>query len=67
MASVHRALADAEANEALAGPEIIAPRRPVRAGLTGPGTTGEVVDMLVEHTEDEANDVVTAPSGAGPR
>ncbi|WP_406430363.1 hypothetical protein OHB00_01290 [Streptomyces sp. NBC_00631] len=52
--------ADAEASQAPAGPEIIAPRRPAQADLTGPGTTDEVVDMLVEQTEDQAHDVVAA-------
>ncbi|MFF4052809.1 hypothetical protein ACFYZ5_39805 [Streptomyces chartreusis] len=62
MASVYRALAEAEASQAPTGPEIIAPRRPARVGLTGPGSgsTDEVVDTLVEHTEDGTNDVVAA-------
>ncbi|MEU6773571.1 hypothetical protein [Streptomyces sp. NPDC046759] len=38
VASVHRALAETEASEAPAGPEIIPPRRPMRVDLTGPGS-----------------------------
>ncbi|MFF8261312.1 hypothetical protein [Streptomyces virginiae] len=38
VASLYRALAEAEATEAPAGPEIIAPRRPTRVGPTGPGS-----------------------------
>jgi DNA invertase Pin-like site-specific DNA recombinase len=78
VASVYRALAEAEATEAPAGPEIIAPRRPTRVDLTGPGSgtdpelmerltrqvlgpgTGDVVDTLVEQTEDGTDNVVAA-------
>ncbi|EGX60675.1 MULTISPECIES: recombinase family protein [Streptomyces] len=60
VASLYRALAEAEENEAPAGPEIIAPRRPARVDLTGPGngTTGEVVNTLVEQTGDGTNEIV---------
>ncbi|MFG2862327.1 hypothetical protein [Streptomyces sioyaensis] len=78
VASVYRALAEAEATEAPAGPEIIAPRRPTRVDFTGPGSgtdpelmerltrqvlgpgAGDVVDTLVEQTEDGTDDVVAA-------
>ncbi|MEU9056452.1 hypothetical protein AB0D37_39710 [Streptomyces sp. NPDC048384] len=73
-----RALAEAEESEAPAAPGILAPRRPTRVDLTGPGSgtdpelmerlqrqvlggaTDEVVDTLVEQTEDGTNDVVAA-------
>ncbi|MFJ8696967.1 hypothetical protein [Streptomyces roseolilacinus] len=75
VASVYRALADAEAAaEAPAGPDIIAPRRPTRVDLTGPGSGtapelmerfhrqvlegDSVLEALVEQTEDGTNDVV---------
>ncbi|WP_381562705.1 recombinase family protein [Streptomyces eurythermus] len=38
VASLYRALAEAEQAEAPAGPEIIAPRRPTRVDFTGPGS-----------------------------
>ncbi|MFG2120997.1 recombinase family protein [Streptomyces sp. NPDC048710] len=48
VASVYRALAEAEANQAPAGPEIIASRRPTRVDLTGPGsgTDPELMERL---------------------
>ncbi|MFE2473078.1 hypothetical protein [Streptomyces mirabilis] len=48
VASVYRALAEAEAAEAPAGPEIIAPRRPTRVDFTGPGsgTDPELMERL---------------------
>ena len=61
VASVYRALAEAEETGAPAGPEIIAPRRPTRVDLTGPGSgTTDAVGTVVEQTEDQANDVVAA-------
>jgi hypothetical protein len=64
----------AEATDASARPEIIAPRRPTRVDLTGPGsgtgpevmerltrldgTSDEVTDALAEQTEDGTKDVV---------
>ncbi|WP_344594331.1 hypothetical protein [Actinomadura vinacea] len=61
VASVYRALAEAEETGAPAGPEIIAPRRPTRVDLTGPGSgTTDAAGTVVEQTEDQANDVVAA-------
>nr|WP_234327949.1 recombinase family protein [Streptomyces sp. NRRL F-2664] len=62
VASVYRALADAEASEAPAGPEIIAPRRPTRVDLTGPssGTDLELMDRLTRQALGGATDEVTA-------
>ncbi|WP_307811920.1 recombinase family protein [Streptomyces sp. HB-N217] len=62
VASVYRALADAEASEAPAGPEIIAPRRPTRVDLTGPssGTDPELMDRLTRQALGGATDEVTA-------
>ncbi|WP_455771599.1 recombinase family protein [Streptomyces hygroscopicus] len=76
VASVYRALADAEQDQTPTGPEIVAPRRPTRVDLTGPGSGTDpelmerltrqvlegdgVLDTLVEQTEDGTNDVVAA-------
>ncbi|KUN97514.1 recombinase family protein [Streptomyces caeruleatus] len=61
LASVHRALAEAEETGAPAGPESIAPRRPTRVDLTGPGSgTTDAVGTVAEQTEDQANDVAAA-------
>jgi DNA invertase Pin-like site-specific DNA recombinase len=76
VASLYRALAEAEQAEAPTGPKIIAPRRPTRVDLTGSGADPELMerlqhqvldgaadymlDTLVEQTEDETNDVVAA-------
>lgn len=46
VASLYRALAEAEETGPPAGPEIIAPRRPARADLTGPGAGDEVAELL---------------------
>ncbi|MFE1391105.1 hypothetical protein ACFW5M_33835 [Streptomyces albogriseolus] len=76
VASVYRALADAEETDAPVGPDIITPRRPIRGDLTGPGsstdpelmerltrqvldgTTGQVMNDLVQQAERDADDVV---------
>ncbi|MEV5849501.1 hypothetical protein AB0M32_46830 [Streptomyces sp. NPDC051985] len=64
VASVCRALAEAEETGAPAGPEIITPRRPTRVELTGPGSGAtDAVGTVVEQTEDQANDVVAALLG----
>ncbi|MFF0516807.1 hypothetical protein [Streptomyces sp. NPDC004250] len=76
VASVYRALADAEETAAPPGPGMAAPRRPRRVGLTGPGSTADpelmkrhqrqvlegdgVLDTLVEQTESDEDDVVAA-------
>jgi DNA invertase Pin-like site-specific DNA recombinase len=76
VASVYRALADAEETGQPAGPEIIAPRRPMRVDLTGPGSGTDpelmerltrqvlegdgVLDTLVEQSEEQTDDVVAA-------
>lgn len=78
VASVYRALAEAEEGEGSSATGIIAPRRPTRVDVTGPGSTADlelmrrltrqvlggstdnVVDTLVEQTEDGTNDVVAA-------
>jgi hypothetical protein len=59
VASVYRALAEAEA---LAGPEIIAPRRPTRVDLTDPSsdTDPELMDRLTRQALGGATDDVTA-------
>ncbi|WP_419796097.1 recombinase family protein [Streptomyces mexicanus] len=61
VASVYRALADADAaTEAPAGPDIIAPRRPTRVDLTGPGsgTDPELMQRLTRQVLGSADDVV---------
>ncbi|MGW0844249.1 recombinase family protein [Streptomyces sp. NPDC002787] len=78
VASVYRALADAEETDASAGPGIVAPRRPMRVDLTGPGSgtdpelmerlqrqvlggaADDVMDTLVEQSEEQTDDVVAA-------
>ncbi|MEU5304332.1 hypothetical protein ACH4YO_31785 [Streptomyces noursei] len=85
VASLYRALAEAEQAETPAVPEIIAPRRPARVDLTGPGSAtdpelmerlqrqvlggaaDDVLDTLVEQTEDQANNVVAALLAQAPR
>ncbi|MFI8244421.1 hypothetical protein ACIF83_45600 [Streptomyces sp. NPDC085866] len=61
VASVYRALAEAEANQAPAGPEIIASRRPTRVDLTGPGsgTDPELMERLTQQVLDGTSDEVT--------
>ncbi|MDG9702601.1 hypothetical protein [Streptomyces sp. DH37] len=69
--SVYRALAEAEATEAPAGPEIIAPRRPTRVDLTGLGssTEPELVERLtrqvLDGTSDEVTDALAEQTGDG--
>ncbi|MFF5106796.1 recombinase family protein [Streptomyces sp. NPDC000134] len=60
VASVYRALADAEEADSSAGPEIIAPRRPTRVDLTGPGsgTDAELMQRLNRQVMDGATDEV---------
>jgi hypothetical protein len=62
MASVYRALAEAEESEAPAGPEIVAPRRPTRVDLTGPGsgTDPELMERLTRQVLGGATDEATA-------
>lgn len=76
VASVYRALADAEETAAPGGPGVVAPRRPTRVDLTGPGSGTDpelmerlqrqvlegdgVLDTLVEHSEEQTGDVVAA-------
>ncbi|MFE5518380.1 recombinase family protein [Streptomyces virginiae] len=58
VASLYRALAEAEQAEAPAGPEIIAPRRPTRVDLTGPGsgTNPELMERLQHQVLTPATD-----------
>ncbi|MGW2741859.1 recombinase family protein [Streptomyces sp. NPDC001450] len=71
VASVYRALAESEATEAPAGPEIIAPRRPTRVDLTGPGsgTDPGLMDRLTQQvldgTSDEVIDALTEQTDDG--
>ncbi|ANP50676.1 recombinase family protein [Streptomyces griseochromogenes] len=71
IASLYRALAEAEATEAPAGPKIIAPRRPPRVDLTGPGsgTDPELMDRLTQQvldgTSDEVIDALTEQTDDG--
>ncbi|WP_345584321.1 recombinase family protein [Streptomyces prasinosporus] len=61
VASVYRALADAEtAADATAGPGIVAPRRPMRVDLTGPGsgTDPELRERLTRQVMDGTTDDV---------
>ncbi|MFD9099027.1 recombinase family protein [Streptomyces collinus] len=76
VSSVYRALADAEQDQTPAGPDIIAPRRPTRVNLTGPGSGTDpelmerlqrhvlegdgVLDTLVDQTQDGTDDVAAA-------
>ncbi|WP_216373028.1 hypothetical protein [Streptomyces tailanensis] len=71
VASLYRALAEAEAAEAPAGPEIIAPRRPNRVDLTGPGN-GAAPDLMerltqqvLNGTSDEVTDVLAEQTEDG--
>ncbi|MFF5143074.1 hypothetical protein ACFY6U_25655 [Streptomyces sp. NPDC013157] len=61
VASVYRALAEAEETDAPAGPESVAPRRPTRVDLTGPGsgTDPELMDRLQRQVLGGATDEVT--------
>ncbi|MCZ4602705.1 recombinase family protein [Streptomyces sp. Lzd4kr] len=61
VASVYRALADAEETCAPAGPEIVAPRRPTRVDLSAPGsgTDPELMDRLQRQVLGRATDEVT--------
>lgn len=63
VASLYRALAEAEQAEAPAGPEIIAPRRPMRVDLTGPGsgTDPELMERLQHQVLAPAADGVPRP------
>ncbi|MGW2648520.1 hypothetical protein ACWC2T_27205 [Streptomyces sp. NPDC001393] len=71
MASVYRALAEAQASEAPAGPEVFAPRRPMRVDLTGPGsgTDPELLERLTRQVLGPAVgdvvDTLVEPSGDG--
>ncbi|WP_413806290.1 hypothetical protein [Streptomyces sp. OE57] len=56
VASVYRALADAEETDVPAGPDIIAPRRPTRVDLTGPGGGTDLMDRLTRQVLDPAGD-----------
>lgn len=60
VASLYRALAEAEATDAAAGPQIIAPRRPTRVDLTGPGsgTRPELMERLTRQVLDGTSDEV---------
>ncbi|UQA96664.1 recombinase family protein [Streptomyces halobius] len=60
VASVYRALADAEEADAPAGPEIGAPRRPTRVDLTGPGsgTDRELMERLTRQALTGDNQVL---------
>ncbi|CAL9667991.1 hypothetical protein SUDANB176_07322 [Streptomyces sp. enrichment culture] len=60
VASVYRALADAEETVQPAEPEIIAPRRPTRVDLTGPGsgTDPELMQRLTRQVMDSTTDDV---------
>jgi DNA invertase Pin-like site-specific DNA recombinase len=60
VASLYRALAEAEQTDAPAGPEIIAPRRPTRVDLTGPGsgTDPELMERLQHQVLGGADDDV---------
>lgn len=61
VASLYRALVEAETTEAPAGPEIIAPRRPTCVDLTGPGsgTDPELMERLTRQVLDGKSDEVT--------
>ncbi|WP_225840549.1 hypothetical protein [Streptomyces sp. NK08204] len=60
IASVYRALSDAEETGAPAGPGIVASRRPTRADLTGPGggTDPELMERLTRQVMDGTTDEV---------
>ncbi|MFV0126140.1 hypothetical protein ACLGI4_00105 [Streptomyces sp. HMX112] len=60
VASVYRALADAEQAEAPAGPGIVAPCRPMRVALTGPGSgiDPELMERLTRQVMDGTTDEV---------
>ncbi len=62
VASLYRALAEAEEDAVPAGAEAIGPRRPIRARITGPssGTDSELMKRLQQQAPDTAPDDVTA-------
>ncbi|WP_210949993.1 recombinase family protein [Streptomyces sp. MK37H] len=68
VASVYRALAEAEETQAPAGAQVIAPRRPTRVDLTGPGsgTDPELMErrqrqVLGGTTDDVVDTLVEQP------
>ncbi|MFF3617479.1 recombinase family protein [Streptomyces sp. NPDC002580] len=62
VASVYRALAEAEEDGEQAGPDIVAPRRPTRVDLIGPGsgTAPELMERLTRQALTGDNDRVLA-------
>jgi len=58
VASVYRALAEAEEDGAQAGAHVVGPRRPVRARITGPGsgTDPELMERLTRQVLDATGD-----------
>lgn len=65
VASVYRALAEAEETDAPAGPDIIAPRRPNRVDLTGPGS-GTDPELMERLTRQALNGDTAPTAGTGP-